>query len=252
MIDVALRPADARTADVAIVIDVLRATSTLTQALASGYRCVLCVETIERAETLRGAGRVLAGERSCVKPHGFDQGNSPIEALGRAGDELVLATTNGTPAVLTACAHADIVLLACMLNLDAAVDATLGHITAGALDVQIVCAGTNGAVSLEDAYVAGRISSLLPGSRTDAALVAEGVSHGFRTPFDALSASADARALEAAGMRDDITFCARESLLGVVPVVESAGAWVATVGPGDASPRAEGDRARERLDTVGR
>lgn len=252
MIDVALRPADVRAADVAVVIDVLRATSTITQALASGYRRVLCVESIERAEALRETGRVLAGERSCVKPDGFDQGNSPIEALRRAGTELVLATTNGTPAVVTAAGHADTVVLACMLNLDAAVCATLECTAAGALDVQIVCAGTNGAVSLEDAYVAGRISGRLPGSRTDAALVAEGVARAFATPLEALSAGADARALEEGGMNDDIAFCAQESVLSVVPSLVGLGEGVAivTLGEDAVCPGPAGRRTVERLDTV--
>ena len=68
MIDVAFTRADLRPADVAVVIDVLRATSTATQALAAGYRSVLCVESVEVALTLRGPGRVLAGERRCVRP----------------------------------------------------------------------------------------------------------------------------------------------------------------------------------------
>lgn len=250
MIDVALHPADVRAANVAIVIDVLRATSTVAQALASGYQRVLCVETIERAEALRDSGRVLAGERACVKPHGFDQGNSPTEALRRTGSELVLATTNGTPAVLAAAAHADAVLLACMLNLDSAVSAILEGMTVGRLDVQLVCAGTNGAVALEDAYVAGRISSQLPGSRTDAALVAEGVARAFRTPLEALSACADARALEAAGMSDDVSFCARESLLDVVPTVASADAGVAIVALGEDARRPPVARAVDHLGTV--
>jgi len=229
VIDVALRPTDARATDVAIVIDVLRATSTVTQALASGYEQVLCVESVERAQTLRGAGRVLAGERSCMKPEGFDHGNSPAEALAPAGRELVLATTNGTPAVTNAGEHAGTVLLACLLNLDATVDAILEHIAAGELDVQVVCAGTNGAVSLEDAYVAGRISRRLPGSRTDAAVMAERVARAFRTPLEALCAGAAARALEAAGLGDDIAFCAQESLLGVVPIVGRVDAGTAIV-----------------------
>jgi len=97
VIDVALTGDGARTADVAVVIDVLRATSTATQALAAGYRRVLCVGSIERAAQLRTGDRVLAGEQRCVKPPGFDQGNSPREALDRRGEELVLATTNGAP-----------------------------------------------------------------------------------------------------------------------------------------------------------
>ena len=112
-----------------------------------------------------GPGRVLAGERHCVRPPGFDQGNSPREAARLRGDELVLATTNGAPAVIAAAQNAPVVLLACLLNLDAVVAVLQGA------DVQIVCAGTDGAVALEDVYVAGRISARLPGRRTDAARV---------------------------------------------------------------------------------
>jgi 2-phosphosulfolactate phosphatase len=252
VIDVALRPTEVRVAELAIVIDVLRATTTATQALASGYRRVLCVESIERAEALRAPGRVLAGERSCVKPSGFDQGNSPIEALEPVGEELVLTTTNGTPAVTRASGQAENVLLACMLNLGATVRATLAHLTAGALEVQIVCAGTDGGVSLEDAYVAGRISRRLPGPRTDAARVAEAVARAFPTPLEALSAGADAWALEAAEMGDDVAFCAQESVLDVVPLVANVDAGMAIVTLGDGAARPAGARAADGLDTVGR
>ena len=180
MIDVAFTRADLRPADVAVVIDVLRATTTATQALAAGYRSVLCVESVEVALTLRGPGRVLAGERHCVRPPGFDQGNSPREAAHRRGDELVLATTNGAPAVIAAAQTAPVVLLACLLNLDAVVAALQGA------DVQIVCAGTDGAVALEDVYAAGRISARLRGQRTDAARVAEGVARSYPTALAAL------------------------------------------------------------------
>ncbi len=229
MIDVALHPADVRAADLAVVIDVLRATSTATQALAAGYERVLCVESIERAEALRGPGRVLAGERSCVKPEGFDQGNSPIEATQASGSELVLATTNGTPAVAAAARHARTVLLACMLNLDATIRATLLHGAGAELELQLVCSGTNGAVAVEDVYVAGRVSLGLPGPRTDATLVAEAVTRGFRSPLEALSGSADARALEAAGLSDDIAFCAQESVLEIVPKLLRESGGVAIV-----------------------
>jgi 2-phosphosulfolactate phosphatase len=250
MFDVALRPSEMRAADLAIVIDVLRATSTLSQALAGGYERVLCVASLARAEALRGPGRVLAGERSCVKPQGFDQGNSPIDAADRRGAELVLATTNGTPAVVSAAELADTVFLGCMLNLDATVRATLGLMAAGTVDVQIVCAGTDGGVSLEDAYVAGRISRRLPGPRTDAALVAEAVARAFRTPLEALSTGADARVLEAAGLSDDVAFCAQESALDVVPEVVGVHAGVAIVALGADAARAAGTRAVERLDPV--
>jgi hypothetical protein len=81
----------------------------------------------------------LAGERQCVKPPGFDQGNSPRETLDRRGEELVLATTNGAPAIVAAAASAPTVLLACLLNLDAVVMELLRREDPQAADLQIVC-----------------------------------------------------------------------------------------------------------------
>jgi 2-phosphosulfolactate phosphatase len=231
VIDVAFTRSDLRSADVAVVIDVLRATSTATQALASGYRSVLCVAEVAHALTLRGAGRVLAGERHCVMPDGFQMGNSPLEAMRVHGEQLVLTTTNGAPTIVAAACHADVVLLGCLLNIDALV---------GALDddrnVQVVCSGTDGAAALEDAYVAGRICERLDGPRTDAARIAEAVARGYPSAIDALSASADARALEAAGLADDIAFCAREGVLDIVPRVTRVDSAAVTL-------EASGDRA---------
>jgi 2-phosphosulfolactate phosphatase len=229
VIDVALTRAQLRPADVTVVVDVLRATSTATQALAAGYRRVLCTDSIERAADLRRTGRVLAGERRCVRPDGFDQGNSPIEARRCQGDELVLATTNGAPTIVAAAGSARQVLLGCLLNLAAVIEALLRGGGRADQDTLIVCSGTDGAVALEDAYVAGRLSAALRGRRTDAALVAEGVARAFRIPHDALAASADARVLAAAGLADDIAYCSLESQLDLVPVVVATSAGVAGV-----------------------
>ena len=214
MIDVAFTRRDLRAADVAVVVDVPRATSTATQALASGYRSVLCVADVEHALMLRAPGRVLAGERRCVMPAGFQMGNSPLEATRVRGEQLVLTTTNGAPTIVAAARSAGTVLVGCLLNLDAVVRA----LDEGE-DIQVVCSGTDGVAALEDAYVAGRICERLDGPRTDAARIAEAVASGYASALDALSASEDARALEAAGLSDDIAFCAREGVLDVVPRV---------------------------------
>ncbi len=245
MIDVALTPADLRPARLAVVIDVLRATSTATQALASGYRRVLVAETIERALELRKPGRVLAGERQGIKPPGFDQGNSPAEATEPRGDELVLATTNGGPTIVAAARDASQVILACMLNLDASIRTLRTH---DGEDVLIVCSGTDGAVALEDVYVAGRLSAALAGERSDAARVAEAVARAFPTPLDALAASADAARLRAVGLVEDIAECAVESALDVVPAVTAATGGVATV---CAAGGGESDPVVDPGDTVG-
>jgi phosphosulfolactate phosphohydrolase-like enzyme len=124
----------------------------------------------------------------------------------------VLATTNGAPTIVAAAHHADAVLVGCLLNLDAVVAAL-----DGGGDVQVVCSGTDGAAALEDTYVAGRICERLDGPRTDAAGIAEAVARAYPSAVDALSAGAGATALEAAGLSGDVAFCARESVLDIVP-----------------------------------
>lgn len=235
MIDVAFTPAEAKAADVAVVIDVLRATTTATQALASGYRRVLCVDTLERALRMRARGRVLAGEQHGRMPPGFDLGNSPGEVSRGCAEELVLATTNGAPTIVEASHRAPTVLLACLLNLDA-VRAQID----GTADIQIVCSGTYGAIALEDVYVAGRLSAGLAGERTDATLAAEAVARAHPNAYDVLAVSANAQALIAADLGDDIEFCARESVLDVVPRVERTRPGLAIVVAGAPSAAVDG------------
>ena len=212
MIDVAFLGSDVRPAETAVVVDVLRATSTITLALASGYERVLVAGSIEGARDLRTPERTLAGEVGCARAPGFDLGNSPEETCDPRTPELVLATTNGAPAIVAAAAVADEVIAASLLNLDA----VLAHL-ADADDVLLVCAGTDGRVSIEDVYLAGRLSAALRGPRSDAAHVAEAVAATYPTPLEALEASAGAVGLRREGLQSDIAFCAQESLVAAVP-----------------------------------
>jgi 2-phosphosulfolactate phosphatase len=210
MIDVAFLGTHVRPADTAVVIDVLRASSTITLALASGYERVLVAGSIEEARTLRADDRVLAGEVGCARAPGFDLGNSPEETLSPRGSELVLATTNGAPAIVASAAACGEVLVASMLNLDA----VAAQIATG--EVLLVCAGTDGRVSIEDVYLAGRLSAALDGPRSDAAQIAEAVAAAYPTPLDALEASAGAVGLRREGLESDIAFCAQESIVDTV------------------------------------
>ncbi|MGC9974924.1 MAG: 2-phosphosulfolactate phosphatase, partial [Gaiellaceae bacterium] len=120
-IHVSFTPFEPVDAPLAIAIDVLRATSTITQALASGYQRVLCCTDVEDARALAAeqGPAVLGGERKCVPIPGFDFGNSPREYVGEpAAPTLVLSTTNGTRLLVTAAAHAERVLVASLLNLE--------------------------------------------------------------------------------------------------------------------------------------
>lgn len=211
MIDVAFLGTGVRAAGTAVVIDVLRASSTITIALASGYERVLVAGSLDEATALRAPQRTLAGEVHCARAPGFDLGNSPEETLEPRGTELVLATTNGAPAIVAAAKVADEVLVASMLNLGAVAEQIGGG------DVLLVCAGTDGRVSIEDVYLAGRLSAMLGGPRSDAAHIAEAVAAAYPTPLEALEASAGAVGLRREGLESDIVFCARESVVGAVP-----------------------------------
>jgi 2-phosphosulfolactate phosphatase len=210
-VHVAFTPEEQAAAKVGIVVDVLRATSTIAQALASGYRRVLCCAEIEEARKLRAEipDSLVGGERNAVRIEGFDVGASPREFLEARAETLILSTTNGTRAILSATARCDEVLLGSLLNLNAVAAAVRGR------DVAIFCAGFKGAFALDDAYCAGRFVQLLGGERSDAAIAAELVARAFP---DA-AAGLNARTYGPSGLEADIAFCAREDVLDVVPRV---------------------------------
>src|SRR5829696_5479923 len=159
---VALTPAEAAAAPLAIVVDVMRASSTIAQALASGYGRVLCCAEIEDALALKaelGEDAITAGERDAQRIEAFDAGASPREFLEPRAETLILSTTNGTRAILEAARRCDEVLLGSLLNLRAVVRELQGR------DTVIVCAGFQGAFALDDAYCAGRIVQLLEADR---------------------------------------------------------------------------------------
>ena len=216
-VDVDFTPDEAGAAPTGLVIDVMRATSTICQALASGYGRVFCAAEVEEARALRdalGAG-MLGGERHAVRIPGFDLGNSPREYEEPAGETLVLSTTNGTRAVVAAAQRCERVFIASLLNLSAVVEATRD---AGD-DVVVVCAGVQGTLALDDAFVAGRIVELLGWERTDAADAAARLVSTWDGAEAAFRASKSGRNLleNAPELEPDIAFCARESVLDVVP-----------------------------------
>ena len=195
-VDVAFTPDEAAPAPVGIVVDVLRATSTIAQALASGYERVLCCAEIEEARALRRElpDSLVGGERNAVRIEGFD---------------VILSTTNGTHAILAAASQCREVLVGSLLNVGAVVRAARER----GEDVAILCAGFKGAFALDDAYCAGRIVRLLGAERSDAAIAAELVADAYP---DA-AAGLNARTYGPPGLEEDIAFCAREDVLDVVP-----------------------------------
>jgi 2-phosphosulfolactate phosphatase len=208
-IDVAFTPVETAPAPIGVVVDVLRATSTIAQALASGYQRVLCCAEISDALALRTElpDSLVGGERKAVQVEGFDVGASPREFLEPRAETLILSTTNGTRAILETAQRCEEVVLGSVLNLEAVARVSAER------DTVVVCAGFQGAFALDDAYCAGRIVQLVDGERTDAAIASEVIARAFPTALDAFNA----RTYGPPGLEDDIAFCARENVLDVVP-----------------------------------
>ena len=175
-VHVAFTPDEPAAAPTGIVIDVIRATSTICQALAGGYESVLCAAEVEDARALAAPEVTLGGERLGVRIEGFDLGNSPREYLTARTPILAMSTTNGTRAIVAAAERCERVLIASLLNLGAVTAAAIAH----GDDVAIVCAGVKGSFALDDSYVAGRIASLLGGERSDAAEAAVRLAASYR------------------------------------------------------------------------
>jgi 2-phosphosulfolactate phosphatase len=210
-VHVAFTPEEAAAAPTGIVIDVLRATSTIAQALSAGYRRVLCVPEIEQARVLRAElpHSIVGGERDAIRIEGFDVGASPREFLEARAETLILSTTNGTRTIVTAAERCDEVLIGSLLNLEAVATAAREW----GEDVAILCAGYKGAFALDDAYCAGRFVQLLDGDRSDAAVAAEVLADAYPSALEGLNA----RTYGPPGLEEDIAFCAQESVLDVVP-----------------------------------
>lgn len=210
-IHVAFTPDEAAAAPTGVVIDVVRATSTIAQALAAGYERVLCVRELEEARDLRAEleDSVVGGERDAVRIEGFDVGASPREFLEPRASTLILSTTNGTRTLVTAAERCDVVLVGSLLNLDAVVRAASER----GEDVALICAGYKGAFALDDAYCAGRFVQRLDGERSDAAVAAAVLAGAYPNALDGLNA----RTYGPPGLEEDIAFCAQESVLDVVP-----------------------------------
>ncbi len=208
---------------VCVVFDVLRATSTVVAALANGARRVFPVLTVEEAFALRRdrfPDALLGGERGGVRIDGFDLGNSPREYTpGKvAGRDVITTTTNGTVA-LRACAHADAVLAAGFVNLDAtaawlqAREPTIGT-------VLLVCAGTGTGFALEDGLAAGMLARRFDRNMDDATRAMAGLSDRFHGQIETLLPTTDnGRRLVELGLSEDVAWCARESVFDEVALL---------------------------------
>ena len=215
-------------ASTAVVIDVIRATTTMVTALANGARAIHPAasvrEAVRRAAALDPDATLLCGERGGERVPGFDLGNSPREYAPEriGGRELVMSTTNGTRAFLAA-EGARTVMAASFLNLGAVVDSL-----ASAEKAVLICAGKEGRFSLDDALCGGHIllglraEGLLPRSGgNDGARAALSLARSIDVNARGLAATAAGAALFGVGLEEDLAVCAQRDRHPLVPKMEN-------------------------------
>ena len=224
-----LTPADIQ-GRVVLVIDVLRASTTVAVALANGAKAVIPFESsdevIDRAKQFEREDVLLAGERKMHAISGFDLGNSPREYTREVveGKTVLLTTTNGT-VVLAGLQGARDVVVACYVNYSA-VSAMIRAAARGASDVTIVCAGRDKQFALEDAACAGRfargVTRRLANVRlNDAAQACCLLDKRYGDDLDRLFEDSEhGRALKEAGFAEDLAVCAEVDAHPVIPIYQ--------------------------------
>lgn len=229
---------------IVVVIDVLRASTTIITALANGAIGVRTEQSAEAARDVAAhAGRdtgkcLLGGERGGLRIEGFDLGNSPREYTRDrvAGRRIVTTTTNGTAAV-AACPRAEAILIGALVNRRAVATRALELASADGgppRPIHLVCAGTDGVVTEEDLIAAGAIVDAARATSLDAAAAAARERYrrtirGEEDPRLPLAAAlADARGgrnLVAIGMATDIGDAAAIDTIPVVPRLVRSSGW---------------------------
>jgi len=211
--------------DLIIVVDVLRCTSSIVNALANGAKAVIPTETLKEAYRLREQhpNYLLVGERKGRKPEGFDLGNSPLEFVREVvdGKTVIMTTTSGTRA-LVRCRRAEHVLVGAFLNAGAVAKKAAEIAQRNKADVSFALAGEKGLFSLEDSLCAGAVASEFPAGTFDLSDKALAAVLGFERVKDALSEyvrkTRHAKHLTELGFRRDIEFSCMLNHFGIVPV----------------------------------
>lgn len=206
---------------VAVVIDVLRATTWVATALEWGAWGVRPVREVEAARALAqslreaGQGVLLAGERGGLPPQGFDLGNSPAELMGLElrGRRLVLTTTNGTRALEAVAGSGEVLVTSLRHG-----EATARYLARRGRPVRLVCAGTEGRLSLEDLLAAGWVVRHLQRlgvqlQLADTARVAEALAVAWEgRELEALRAAEHGQYLVGLGFAQDLALAAQRDV----------------------------------------
>jgi 2-phosphosulfolactate phosphatase len=232
-LDVYFTPTERKPTDtvgrLVVIVDVLRASTTVATALGNGAKTVIPLlgadEVITRSKEFSRSAVLLAGEQNTHPIAGFDLGNSPQEFTNSAveGKTILITTTNGTRALLGVQGARDIVI-ASYVNFTAVL-AMMKVAASSNTDIAIICAGEEGNFTLEDAACAGRYVRAIPKRAeivlNDAASASVLIEKKYGDNIaKVFKESSHGQELEAAGFGDDLTAAAEVDSYSVVPIYQ--------------------------------
>ncbi len=200
------------------VIDVIRATSTITTLLAKGIGKIIIADSKKDALSLKkdNGGYLLCGEEGGLPPRGFDYGNSPLE-LSRLrnlkGKNAILKTTNGTVSFFRVKKSVAAYSMS-ILNLDYTVDCMAKKAREEKCNILLVCSGEAGRIAYDDVFVAGLaikkfLTKGLNVNFTDTCKLVLDSALAEKKIDKALEKSISARLLKGVGLGEDIDFCSK-------------------------------------------
>jgi 2-phosphosulfolactate phosphatase len=235
LIDVALTPDNIKGAwknKIWLVVDVLRATSTIVTLLAHGCKRVYTVSSIEASRALsKSSGGILCGERDGLTLPGFEMGNSPCEARDSdiRGKLVILTTTNGTKAIKKVAGAKDLIA-ASFLNAGACCEYALITANDTGQGIGILCAGERRRFVLDDAYCAGYLAETLKDLAeeknldigiSDACQAVIQLYNSYPDPIVAFKDSGSGRRLLEIERKDDLYFCGKIDKYSIIPLFQS-------------------------------
>jgi 2-phosphosulfolactate phosphatase len=207
--------------EIALVVDVLRGSTTIATALSLGAAAVLATPQVDHARRLAAEHHgLLMGERKNKRIAGFDFGNSPLELqAGRLAGRSVIFSSTNFPFALEAAGQAKAVLIGALVNVTAVSQASLQAARQSAADIAIILAGEPSEPhATEDYYFAGCAARVLAGScQLSAAAVKAAAFADSHCPAEAIAASIHAQELIADGFKEDVAFAFDLDRLSVVP-----------------------------------
>ena len=204
-----------------VVVDILRATSCMTTALASGVEAIAAFAKLDDCLAMKAEGYYTAGERDGKKVDGFDLGNSPFEYQDPKlkGQRIAFTTTNGTQAIVKSLGAAEIVI-GSFLNISAVAD----HLNTLPNNVLIVCAGWKGKFNLEDTLFAGALIEKLKAvlkPACDSPLAAQHLYNASKNNLlEFLGNSSHVQRLAKLNIKKDIEFCLTHDVYTAVPTLQ--------------------------------